>query len=272
LLALITEKLTGKSFPEAQQQLVFKPLNMTGSGIDHDQKLPAKCALGYAPVGVRGLELAQEIKWSAKTGNASAYSTVRDEMKWVSRFFEGQFIGEKSRAPVLNYSTSHVGYGWFKRVNKRFGAPVYFMNGRSPGFASFVAYFPGERLTAVVLSNVYASTPTTIGFDLAAIALGKSYTALRLSPGPPTNDAVARDAGSYKFGADFYQPNATLTLSVENGAIVHWPSAETTALVPVDGGQYIDRAYWVPVSFRRNAEGAATELIYAGFSGQRVAN
>jgi CubicO group peptidase (beta-lactamase class C family) len=272
LLALITEKLTGKSFPEAQQQLVFKPLKMTGSGIDHDQKLPPKCALGYAPVGVRDLELAQEIKWSAKTGNASAYSTVGDEMKWVSGLFEGRFVGEKSRAPVLDYSTSHVGYGWFKSVNKRFGVPVYYMNGRSPGFASFIAYIPSERLTVVVLSNVYASTPTTIGFDLAAIALGKSYTAVRLSSGPSKNDAVARDAGSYKFGADFYQPNATLMLSVEDGAMLHWPSAETTALVPVDGGQYIDRAYWVPVSFRRNAEGAATELIYAGFSGQRLAN
>ena len=272
LLALITEKLTGKSFSEAQQQLVFKPLKMTGSGIDHDQRPPSKCALGYAPVGVRELELAQKIKWSAKTGNASAYSTVGDEMKWVRGLFEGRFIGENSRAPILDYSTSHVGYGWFKSVNKRFAAPVYYMNGRSPGFASFLAYIPSERLTVVVLSNVYASTPTTIGFDLAAIALGISYASFRLSPGPPKIENLVRDAGSYKFGADFYQPNATLMLSVENGAMLHWPSAETTALVPVENGQYIDRAYWVPVSFRRSADGAATELIYAGFSGRRLAN
>ena len=271
LLALITEKLTGTSFAEAQRQLVFKPLGMANSGIDHDQKLPAACALGYAPIGVRDLQLAEQIKWSAKTGNASAYSTVGDEMKWVSGLFERQFLNEKLRAALLDYSTGHVGYGWFKSVNKRFGVPVYYMNGRAPGFASFLAYIPSERLTVVVLSNIYASTPTTIGLDLAAIALGKDYATVHLTPGPLRDDGVARDAGSYKFGANFYQADATLILSVKNGnAMLHWPSAETTALVPVDGGDYIDRAYWVPVSFHRNTEGAATELIYAGFSGQRL--
>jgi CubicO group peptidase (beta-lactamase class C family) len=271
LLALITEKLTKMSFAEAQQHLVFKRLGMANSGIDHDQELPAACALGYAPVGVRDLELAQQIQWSAKTGNASAYSTVGDEMKWVRGLFERQFLNEQLRAALLDYSTSHVGYGWFKSVNKRLGVSVYSMNGRAPGFASFLAYIPSERLTVVVLSNIYASTPTTIGLDLAAIALGKTYAAARLLPGPLKDDAVARDAGSYKFGANFYQPNATLVLSVENrNALLHWPSAETTALVPVDGGEYIDRAYWMPVSFSRNADGAATELIYAGFLGQRL--
>jgi D-alanyl-D-alanine carboxypeptidase len=192
-------------------------------------------------------------------------------MKWVSGLFERQFFSEKLRAQILDYSSSHVGYGWFKSVNKRFGVPVYYMNGRAPGFASFLAYIPSELLTVVILSNTYASTPTTIGLDLAAIALGKPYAAARFLPGPPKDNAVARDAGSYKFGANFFQPNATLVLSVENtDAMLHWPSAETTALVPVDGGEYIDRAYWVPVSFRRNTDGAATELIYAGFSGQRL--
>jgi D-alanyl-D-alanine carboxypeptidase len=271
LLALITEKLTGTSFAEAQQHLVFRRLGMASSGIDHDQELPAKCAFGYAPNGVRDLEPAQKIKWSAKTGNASAYSTVGDEMKWVDGLFERQFFSEKSRAQILDFSTSHVGFGWFKSVNKRFGVPVYHMNGRAPGFASFLAYLPSERLAVVVLSNVYASTPTTIGLDLAAIALGNTYAAARLLPGPPKDDAIARDAGSYKFAANFYQPNATLILSVKNReAMLHWPSAETTALVPMDGGDYIDRAYWVPVSFHRNTDGAATELIYAGFSGQRL--
>jgi hypothetical protein len=164
-----------------------------------------------------------------------------------------------------------VGYGWFKSVNKRFGVPVYYMNGRAPGFASFVAYIPSERLAIVALSNIYASTPTAIGLDLAAIALGKPYSAARLLPGPLPNDAVAQIAGSYKFGANFYQPNATLTLSVEKGeAMLRWPSGENTALVPVDGGQFMDRAYWVPVSISRSADGTATSLVYAGFPGQRL--
>jgi hypothetical protein len=42
------------------------------------------------------------------------------------------------------------------------------MNGRAPGFASFVLYLPKERLTVIAMSNIYSSATTDIGYDIAA--------------------------------------------------------------------------------------------------------
>jgi hypothetical protein len=93
-------------------------------------------------------------------------------------------LSEPSRAAVLDHSKAHVGYGWFKNSSRRFGVPVYYMNGRAPGFASYVLYVPDEKLTVIVFSNIYSSAPTAIGDDLAAIALGKPYEPVRLLARP----------------------------------------------------------------------------------------
>jgi hypothetical protein len=195
---------------------------------------------------------------------------VADELKWVRALFSGAFLSEPSRAAVLDHSKAHVGYGWFKNSSRRFGVPVYYMNGRAPGFASYLLYVPDEKLTVIVFSNIYSSAPTAIGDDLAAIALGKPYEPVRLLARPLPSAETMGLAGAYRFGPDFYQPNATLLLTIEHGdAALHWPATETTALVPTGSGHFIDRSYWVPVSVSKNSNGAAT-LTYGGFSGQRL--
>ena len=80
LLALIIEKKTGLPFAKAMQQLVFRPLHLAGSGIDDDSLPPSKLvAKGYQPEGTYGLKPATAIHWSVKSGNASTYTTARDE-------------------------------------------------------------------------------------------------------------------------------------------------------------------------------------------------
>jgi hypothetical protein len=66
------------------------------------------------------------------------------------------------------------------------------MNGRSPGFSSFVLYLPDGQLTVVVLSNIYSSAPTKIGNDLAAILLGLPYSSLEIAELPPTSRKLQR--------------------------------------------------------------------------------
>ena len=169
---------------------------------------------------------------------------------------------------MLDYSAARVGYGWFKNVSKRIGVPIYYMNGRAPGYSAFVLHVPSQKLTVVVLGNVYASSPTTIGFDLAAIAMGRPYEPLKLLRGTPTG--LSELEGQYAFGADFYQRNATLRLSVEgDGAVLHWPDNSASALMPTDKDKFIDRAYWVPVAVHRNPKGEVDGLTYDRFFGAR---
>src|SRR5215469_4803835 len=269
LLALIVEKKTGMPFAAAVEQLVFRPAGLSQSGLD-DDSLPAtpQIANGYEPEGTDGLKPAQAIHWSAKTGNGSAYTTVNDAVRWVDALFSGYFLSTASRGLVLDTST-RVGYGWFRGQNKRLGDTAYYMNGRAPGFSSFVLYLPDPRLTVIVLSNIYSSATTTMGYDLAALFLGRQYQSLHCRKITPA--VLKRYIGAFQFGSDFYPANATVNLALRGDALVMlWQSGETSVLIPLGNDRFVDRSYWTEVQIERDASEKPQALIYDQFRGRVI--
>jgi CubicO group peptidase (beta-lactamase class C family) len=269
LLALLVEKKTGMPFAPAIEQLVFRPVGLSGSGVDDDSlDANVKMARGYEPEGMYGLGLAKAIHWSAKAGNGSAYTTVSDAARWIDALFLRDFLRPASRSLVLDTST-RAGYGWFRGQNKRFGETTYYMNGRAPGFSSFILYLPGSKLTVVVLSNIYSSATTTIGYDLAALSLGREYQPLHLAKRAPA--VLKRCTGTFQFGPDFYQANATASLVSRGQELeMRWPSGDTSVLLPVGSDRFIDRSYWTDVKIERDASGKPAALIYDQFRGTAV--
>jgi CubicO group peptidase (beta-lactamase class C family) len=269
LLALIVEKKTGLPFAAAVERLVFRPLRLSASGIDDDFLTHApEMATGYEPDGTYGLKPAATIHWSAKTGNTSAYTTARDEARWVRALFQGHQIAAASRVAVMDTSLT-AGYGWFTGPGKRLGATTYYMNGRSPGFTSFVLYLPDSHTTVVVLSNIYSSATTAIGYDIAALSLGLPCRPFRMLQPPPAAAELKTCAGVFQFGPDFYQPNAALTVAMNGLELrISWPSGDATALIPLSRDHFIDRSYWVDVTIQRDASGHPTSLTYGRFQGK----
>ena len=76
-------------------------------------------AKGYQPDGVYGLKRAAPIRWSAKTGNASIFTTTADQARWVDALLADRLLKAQSREAILDTS-ERVGYGWFRRSNERF--------------------------------------------------------------------------------------------------------------------------------------------------------
>src|SRR5208282_5809466 len=119
VLALIVEKKTGLPFAAAVERLVFRPAGLPASGVDDDSlKDASSMATGYEPEGTYGLRRANRIHWSAKTGNASVYTTAGDEARWVDALFRGRQPSASSREAVLDTSL-RVGYCWFKGPDQR---------------------------------------------------------------------------------------------------------------------------------------------------------
>jgi CubicO group peptidase (beta-lactamase class C family) len=269
VLALIIERKTGVTFPEAMQRLLFTPAGMKGSAVDDDARsCRGDAARGYAPDGVAGLAPAQRIYWSAKAGNASACTTSLDLARWIEALFHGKLLSRASRTLVVDSAGPPVGYGWFRRQNTRLGEFVYSMSGRSPGFASFVLYLPREDLTVIVLSNIYSSATSSIGNDIAAIALGRPYEPLALRTPLLPADSLRVAGTKFTFGSDFYQPGATLQF-VQKGAemFLRWPSGDLSPLIPLDRDHLLDRAYWEPVNIVRGANGVPISITYDRFTG-----
>jgi CubicO group peptidase (beta-lactamase class C family) len=264
LLALIVETKAKKPFAAAVEELVFQPLGLREAAIDDDRPLRGAVARGYQVTGVVGVEPAPPIHWSAKAGNASVTLSARDEAKWVRALFSGGFLSPASREAVLS-PAERVGFGWFKSQSKRFGELAYSMNGRSPGFASYLLYLPKERLTVVALSNIYSSSTTQLGEDVAALALGQPVKPFQPWAGKVT---VAEAPLSFHFGSDFYRPNADLRLEAADGGwTLRWPGDSFDALIPVGPDRFVDRAYWQDVTLKRDAQGRLTSLVYDRFTG-----
>ncbi|MEO6581159.1 MAG: serine hydrolase domain-containing protein [Sphingomicrobium sp.] len=270
LLALIIERRTGLPFPLAVKKLVFDPLKMTSSGIDDDGPTARiRAASGHAPLGVTGVEPAQVIHWSAKAGNASAYTTAGDHFRFVEGMFRGNFLSPALRAEVFDLSR-RSGFGWFKSNSVRFGEPVYSMNGRSPGFASALVVVPGKRLTVLAMSNVYASFPPDIAGDVAAMTLGLPYKPLQMKITADASSLAGLPA-NFKFADDFYQSNAVLKVSAVNGEVsIAWPDGSHTPQIPTTSDHYIDRSYGVAVEAVRAPDGSIIQLRYDKFVGNRV--
>jgi CubicO group peptidase (beta-lactamase class C family) len=269
LLALIVEKKTGLPFAAALERLIFRPMDLSASGVDDDSiSRSTPMAKGYEPKGTYGLKAAAAIHWSGKTGNASVYATAADEARWVDALFRGHQLSAASREKMVDPSLK-VGYGWFKGQNKRFDETAYYMNGRAPGFASFVLYLPKARMTVVVLSNIYSSATTTIGYDIAALSLGLPYAPFHVREPATGTTELKTCTGTFQFGSDFYQPNAVVTLTADGPELyLRWPSGDMSALIAVGRDRFVDRSYWEEVKIERDASGRPNALIYGAFQGR----
>ena len=268
LLALIVEKKTGLPFAAAVERLVFRPMGLTASGVDDDSMTHAiHMAKGYEPAGTYGLKLATAIHWSAKTGNASVYTTADNAARWVDALFLGHILTAASREAVLDTSM-RVGYGWFKSESKRLGKTAYYMNGRAPGFASFVLHLPDAQTTVLVLSNIYSSATTTIGYDIAALSLGLPYEPFHFKVPAPSPAELKTCTGTFQFGPDFYQANEKVALIARGQELsLRWPSGDVSALIPLGRDHFVDRSYWEEVKIERDASGKPSALIYDHFHG-----
>jgi CubicO group peptidase (beta-lactamase class C family) len=270
LLALIVETKTGLPFARAMDQLVFRPAGLSRTSIDDDNLGGEDVARGYQPEGVRELKPAAAIHWSAKAGNASVVTSARDEARWVRAAFGDRLLKAASLNEILN-TNPRVGYGWFRSVSSQYGETVYSMNGRAPGFASFVLYLPREKMSVVVFSNIYSSATTTIGNDVAAIALGLPHQKFQPSETAPSPEQLHACTGRFQFGADFYQPNAEVALIAMGTELsLRWPSGDESPLIPMGRDRWIDRSYWEEVTIERGPNGAPKALIYGQFRGEAI--
>lgn len=267
LLASIIEKVSGKPFGEFLKDEIFNPLEMYHTGhYTGEKEIIKDLAKGYAPKGLYDIESAYQIDWSSKTGHASIYTTALDLQKFARAAMENRLLTEESWERIFTNYGEKVGYGWF--ITRHLNRVRYQMNGRSPGFSSYLGIYPAEKLTVVMLSNNYISLPAEIGRSLGALVLDEPFEPLNLT-NQSINDVYAKKlVGTYKFDDTFYVPNYELKIEFENGNMV----SEWGGFIPIDNGEedpkaFILRTYWSDIRFVENESGEIYEMTFDGHKG-----
>ncbi len=168
LLAYIIEKVSGERYGGFLKKHIFNPLDMKHTGHHgYAGTILKHSAAGYSPVGVSDIERAPYLDWTIKAGNGSLYSTVEDLYKWDRALYTEKILNKDTLDKIFTEHIKGEGYGWFIHTHP-YGKEIY-MNGRSPGFASYLGRFVDQGLCIIVLDNLYNSVTTPIGRDLAWI-------------------------------------------------------------------------------------------------------
>ncbi|MEC4004820.1 serine hydrolase domain-containing protein [Flavobacterium sp. SUN052] len=155
MLALIIEKVTNLKYPEAMQEMIFKPLGMTHTFVYETSKNLGKVSLSYKG----NMDLAVEYL-DGVYGDKNIYSTPRDLLKFdLSRYNSSYLNPELLKKVYQGYSYERKGernYGLgIRMLEFDKGEPFYYHNGWWHGNTSCYINMRKEKVTMFVISNKY---------------------------------------------------------------------------------------------------------------------
>lgn len=178
LAALAIENVTGKSYAEAMQTLVFAPLQLQQSGVERIATPPKSRANGYRK-SMFGINRDENIV-SYALGTGDIYSTVEDILKWEQALYTSSFLSQQSLDLIFkgeNKVFGYYGYGFRIREYQRSSEHTKFgkltrHGGSMDGFSSNLHRYTDDQLTVIILANVRGFPIRTLTFELKEIALG----------------------------------------------------------------------------------------------------
>lgn len=263
LLAYIIERVSGESYGEFLKENIFESLDMKDSGHRKDMAAILKnLASGYVPVGSDNIKNAPYLDWSIKTGNGSLYSTVEDLYRWDRALYTEKILKKNSLEKIFKDHLEGKGYGWF--VRERLNRKVTAINGRSPGFSSYLERYIDDDACIIILSNNYAAAPFSMIQDLAAILFDEEYE----KPGEIQTRELSPDelnslAGRYKFGPNFYRPNAVVNVINKEGKLTfQWSKTYISPLTAISETKFLDRYFWAYIIFQKDSKGEVSGFIW----------
>ena len=155
LLAMIIEKVTGKTYPEYMQQHFFGPLQMK-----HTYVFTLKDTLTATPSFNYNGNYWDFDFLDGTYGDKNIYSTPQDLLKWDQALYTDQIISgamkDSAFAPhsFENPSVHNYGLGWRLQLLPN-GKKVVYHFGKWHGFNAAFARLMDEKVTIIILGNKF---------------------------------------------------------------------------------------------------------------------
>lgn len=169
VLGLLVEKLAEQRFGDFLRENVLDPLGLKDSGLDSNQRILPRRANGYVRRGAEWFN-APYSDMSVPHAAGAMYSTTHDLWHWAEAVFHDKLLTPASRAKLLTVDQADYALG--VRVTVSHGRKTIDHGGSIAGFSSFLAHYPDDGLTVVVLSNLNTRSTAKLASQLAAIAFG----------------------------------------------------------------------------------------------------
>jgi len=158
LLALIVEKVSGRSFAQFLEENIFGPLGMAGT-VAYEEGISKveRRAYGYSEKDGR-FERTDQSLTSSVLGDGGIYSSVEDLWRWDQALYGTRLLPAETLAmafqagtPTSDQPGSGYGYGWYVASHR--GTRKIWHYGETLGFSTYLARYPDKRLTIILLTN-----------------------------------------------------------------------------------------------------------------------
>jgi CubicO group peptidase (beta-lactamase class C family) len=231
LLAIIVQRVSGRSFADFTRTEIFEPLGMARTSWRDDYTRIVKGrATAYSPTR-NGFRL--NMPFENVHGNGGLLTTVEDLLRWSANFDAAQVGGpallrEQVRPGRLT-SGREIEYAAGLTVTRYRGVPEVSHSGSTAGYRAFLSRYPDQGLAVAVLCNHAGAGAVALGHRVADTFLGSAASdpaapkAVALAP-----NLLAARAGMYRDAIT----GAPLRISVRDGKLVDEGGTEAVALSP----------------------------------------
>jgi CubicO group peptidase (beta-lactamase class C family) len=157
VLAMVVEKISGKSFAQFLHDDIFKPLDMKNT-VAYEKGLSTvkHRAMGYRQEKGQFVFSDQSLT-SAVLGDGGIYSSVEDLFKWDQALYTEKLVkketlaaaftpGALAEGKILDY-----GFGW--RIDQYHGQRRLWHTGSTSGFRNVIQRYPEANFTVIILTN-----------------------------------------------------------------------------------------------------------------------
>jgi len=278
LLAEIVARVTGQTFREYTDTVIFKPLGMTDTHFHDDHEMVVKNrASSYYPSGDNTFKISGNNLMAL--GSSSLYSTVEDMARWIINFDEprvgGVAVIEQMREQGVLNNGETVNYAFGLAVGKYKELMTVSHSGSWAGFRSHLIHFPEHRFGVVILSNL-------AGIDTGALAgqVADIYLADQIAPEEPVaasekarteqeQPALAEvDPSVYEeYVGDYYcdELGTTYTISIKDNQLVAKHRRHDDISLTRSGDHFVgEKWFFSEIRFERDGKDQVTGFILTG--------
>ena len=172
LLGMILERVSARSYPQYLRETFFEPLGLQQTsycGTTAASPDGYAFALGSVVVPVAAADMS--LVFSA----GAICSTATDLVRWNAALSSGRAVSPQSYARMVNesvlaYDAGAIRYGFGLLTDTFEGHRRVWHNGAILGFSSYLAWYPDDQLTVVVLMNAIDVRRDRAGETAAAVA------------------------------------------------------------------------------------------------------
>lgn len=172
LLAILVERVSGKSLARFTAERLFEPLGMTHTSWrdDHERIVPGR-ALAYTGGSTPTLDMPDESAY----GNGGLLTTAGDMLRWVAALnrqaFSEAFTEAMQERMVLTFGDT-IDYAMGVNVLDHRGTRELSHSGSTGGYRAHLLHFPERRAGVAVLCNSAARNATQLAEQLADSLVG----------------------------------------------------------------------------------------------------